>query len=78
MRVARSSSRLTSTALALLLVLPTPWSFAEPAGARGEARPVVTAQPASDKPLPQHEGIHAEVPQLTQEQLVELLRLNIK
>jgi len=65
-------------ALPLLLTLVLPPSLAQAADEPSRARPLVTAQPPTVKPLPQHFPAVVREPELSTAQLTDLLRLNIK
>ena len=78
MGASRAPACVTPFALPLLLVLAAPWALAQPASDRPDPRPMVTAQPATVKPLLEHSSGSAPTLQLSQAEITTLLRLQIK
>ena len=78
MGASRAPSGVTPLVLFLLLALAAPGALAQPADESAVARPLVTAQPATVKPLPEHFPAVGSEPQLSTAQLTSLLRQQIK
>ncbi len=73
----RRSSPLPRFALPLLL-LAAPPALAQTASEPREARPMVAAQPPTQKPVSQHSSDPTQEPALSRQELESLLRLQIK
>src|ERR1039457_1082652 len=78
MGASRAPACVTPFALPLLLVLAAPWALAQPASDRPDPRPMVTAQPPTVQPLPEHVPAVVPEPQLSTDQMTALLRAQVK
>jgi phospholipase C len=78
MGASRAHACVTPFALPLLLVLAAPWALAQPASDRPDPRPMVTAQPPTVQPLPEHVPAVVPEPQLSTDQMTALLRAQVK
>jgi len=74
MGASRAPACVTPFALPLLLVFAAPWALAQPASDRPDPRPMVTAQPATVKPLLEHSSGSAPTLRLSQAEITTLLR----
>jgi phospholipase C len=78
MRALRPPSFATPSALLLVMALAAPWAQAQPADPPQGARAMVTAQPATVKPLPEHSSALGPEPQVSTDQMTTLLRAQVK
>src|SRR6202142_2311009 len=74
----RAAFRQTWFVLPLLLILAAPWAYSQPVESPQGARSLVTAQPPTVRPLPEHSRALDPEPQLSTAELTDLLRLHIK
>jgi phospholipase C len=74
----RVKARASLVALPLVLALAAPAPLARAESDAPAARPLVTAQPAAVKPLPEHTGAATPAPELSQADLARLLQAQVK